>query len=308
MAQRSKEVLVRHVQKECRELKSSAGLPFRDLLDERRLKAALERAGVTFRKRVFDPFTTLSAFLSQAVASRDSSCEDAVSRVLAERVANGERRCSPDTSSYCKARGRLPEAAMADVARETAQDLEREVATAWLWKGRHVKLVDGSTAEMADTPENQAEYPQSRTQKAGLGFPMLRMVVLFSLAAGGLLECAIGPSRGKKTGEQSLFREMWDALERGEIVLGDRLFDAYRDIAQLLARGVDTVFGKKQSRRCDFRQRRKLRPEDHIVMWKNPPTIARALPAARNGKHCLTKSRCARSAASFTGRAIARAR
>jgi hypothetical protein len=219
---------------------------------------------------VFDPFTTLSAFLSQAVASKDSSCEDAVSRVLAERVANGQRRCSIDTSSYCKARGRLPEAAIADLAREIAQELEREVATEWLWKGRHVKIVDGSTAEMADTPENQAEYPQSSSQKAGLGFPLLRMVVLFSLAAGALLDCASGPCRGKKTGEQSLFRELWDALEPGDIVLGDRLFDAYRDIAQLLARGVDTVFGKKQSRRCDFRQGRKLGPDDHIVMWKKP--------------------------------------
>ena len=270
MAHRNKDALVRHVQKECNELKSSEGLPFRELLDERRLYAALERAGMTFRKRVFDPFTTLSAFLSQAVASKDSSCEDAVSRVLADRVANGEQGCSPDTSSYCKARSRLPEQTIADLARETAQELEREAPEEWLWHGRHVKVIDGSTAEMADTEENQAEYPQSRTQKAGLGFPMLRMAVFFSLAMGALLECAIGPCRGKKTGEQSLFRQMWDALEPGDIVLGDRLFDAYRDIAQLQARGVDTVFGKKQSRRCDFRQGRKLGPDDHIVMWKKP--------------------------------------
>ena len=271
MAYRSKQGLQRHLQNEVQELKSSAELPFRKLLDERRLCASLARAGKAFRKRVFDPLTTLCAFLSQCVASKDSSCEDAVSRVLADRIARGESRCSPDTGSYCNARSRLPEQAIADLARETAQELEQQSPQKWLWKGRHVKIIDGSTAELTDTPENQAEYPQSRTQKAGLGFPMLRMAVLFSLATGAALEGALGPCRGKKTGEQSLFRRMWDALQPGDIVLGDRLFDAYRDIAQLLARGVDTVFGKKQSRRCDFRQGRKLGRDDHIVTWKKPP-------------------------------------
>jgi len=214
MAQRSKEAVVSHVQAERENLTSSEGLPFRRLLDEQRIRAALSSAGVKFRKRVYDPVTTLCAFLSQAVASKDSSCEDAVSRVLAERVANGQAACSTDTSSYCKARGRLPEKMIADLARQTGQELDRQAAEPWLWKGRHVTLVDGSTAEMADTRENQAEYPQSRTQKAGLGFPVLRMVVLFSLAVGTVLECAIGPCRGKKTGEQSLFRQMWEVLGR----------------------------------------------------------------------------------------------
>jgi DDE family transposase len=270
MAQRSKEALASHVQLELEHLVGSAKLPFRHLLSEERIKDALERMGVKFRKRMFDPLTTLYAFLSQAVASKGSSCEDAVSRVLAERVANNESSCSTDTSSYCKARGRLPEQVIADLARETGQELERGACEEWLWNGRHVKLVDGSTAEMADTPENQAEYPQSRTQKPGLGFPMMRIVVLFSLAVGTVLECAIGPCRGKKTGEQSLFRQIWSALEPGDIVLGDRLYDAYRDIAQLKARGVDTVFGMKQSRVADFRLGRKLGPNDHVVVWKRP--------------------------------------
>jgi hypothetical protein len=131
-------------------------------------------------------------------------------------------------------------------------------------------IVDGSTATMDDTPENQAEYPQSRNQKAGLGFPILRFVVLLSLAVGTVLECAIGPCRGKKTGEQSLFRQMWNVLRPGDIVLGDCLFDAYRDIVLLKARSVDTLFGKKQSRSCDFRRGRKLGPDDHVITWKKP--------------------------------------
>jgi len=270
MAQRTKEAVIGHVQTELKKLELADGLPFRRLLDEQRIKNALERAGVKFRERIYDPLTTLYAFLSQAVASKGSSCEDAVSRILADRVANHKPACSTDTSSYCKARGRLSEEVVVELARETGQELDRDAAEEWLWKGRRVKIVDGSTAEMTDTPENQAEYPQSSTQKAGLGFPMLRIVVFFSLAVGTVLECAIGPCRGKKTGEQSLFRQLWGALQPGDLVLGDCLYDAYRDIAQLKIRGVDTLFGKKQSRAADFRTGRKLGQDDHIVTWKKP--------------------------------------
>jgi len=270
MAQRTKEAVIGHVQSELEELQSADGLPFRRLLDEQRIKDALEKGGVKFRERIFDPLTTLYAFLSQAVASKDSSCEDAVSRVLADRVANHKPACSTDTSSYCKARGRLPEDVIADLARDTGQELDRDATEEWLWNGRRVKIVDGSTAEMTDTPENQAEYPQSRTQKPGLGFPMLRLVALFSLSVGTVLECAIGPCRGKKTGEQSLFRQLWDTLQPGDIVLGDCLYDAYRDITQLKTHGVDTLFGRKQSRVVDFRTGRKLGPGDHCVTWRKP--------------------------------------
>lgn len=284
MAQRNKEAVVGHLQTQRRKLEAAEGLPFRHLLDPQRIKTALEHAGVKFRERVYDPLTTLYAFLSQAVASKDSSCEDAVSRILVDRIANHKAACSTDTSSYCKARRRLPEGVIASLARETGQELDRDAAPQWLWKGRHVKIVDGSTAEMTDTSENQKEYPQSRTQKPGLGFPMLRMVVFFSLAVGTVLECAIGPCRGKKTGEQSLFRQLWDALQPDDIVLGDCLYDAFRDSAPLKARGIDTLFGKKQSRAVDFRTGRHLGPDDHVVTWKKPKYDAQRFASRREWK------------------------
>jgi hypothetical protein len=271
MAHRIKESVTRQVQSNAKELmESSTDLPFRELLSEKRIRAVLESSGITFRERIFTPMITLWAFLSQVMAREDGSCCDAVSWVLADRVAGGQKACSPDTNSYCQARSRLPEQVLAELARHTGQELHRQAEPEWLCKGREVVIVDGSTASMADTPENQAEYPQSTGQKAGLGFPILRCLVVLSLAVGTVLECAVGPCRGKKTGEQSLFRQVWDALKTGQIVLGDRLFDAYRDIGLLRARGIDVVFGKKQSRRCDFRRGRKLGPDDHVVVWQRP--------------------------------------
>jgi hypothetical protein len=270
MAHRTKESVFSHVQSELKELQAKGGLPFRDLLDEERILAALNRAGIEFRERVFTPMVTLWAFLSQAASGTASSCQNAVSRVLADRAARKQKACSADNSSYCQARCRLPENVIIDLAQETGRELHQRAPWEWLWKGRRVIIVDGSTATMADTAQNQKEYPQSKGQKPGLGFPILRFVVLLSLATGTVLECAIGACRGKNTGEQSLFRQSWDALQAGEIVLGDRLYDAYRDMALLKQRGVDTVFGMKQSRHCDFRTGRQLGREDHIVTWKRP--------------------------------------
>ena len=274
MANCTKEAVRSQVQFELEELESSKGLPFRHLLSKERIQAALNRAGITIRNRVYTQMVTLYAFLSQVTSQNDSSCKDAVSRVVADRAMQKLKDCSPETASYCEARARLPEEFFSDLARETGQELHRQAGSEWLWKERHVAIVDGSTASMTDTEENQKEYPQTRSQKAGLGFPILRFVVLLSLATGGALECVIGPCRGKKTGEQNLFRKTWDALETGDIVLGDRLYDAYRDIALLRARGIDVVFGKKQSRHCDFRSGRKLGKNDHVVIWKRPKYIA----------------------------------
>jgi len=270
MAQSNKESLSCQLVLELQDLDSAEGLPFQQLLGPERILVALESAGVEFRDRIFNPMVTLWAFLSQVISGKDSSCQDAVSRVLADRMARGKKACSPDSGSYCQARARLPQQVVEGLARDVGRELQGQAPPNWLWKGRHVKMVDGSTATMADTAANQAEFPQSKNQKKGLGFPILRFVVCLSLNVGTVLECALGACRGKKTGEQSLFRQMWNVFQPGDIVLGDRLYDAFRDIALLQQRGVDVVFGKKQSRRCDFRRGRKCGPNDHIVVWEKP--------------------------------------
>jgi hypothetical protein len=270
MAHSTKESLVCQLQCEHKSLVSSPALPFRELLSEERIVRALERAGVTYRERVFTPMVTIYAALSQVTSSSSSSCRDAVCRVIADLAARGKKACSTDTSSYCTARARLPEEVLAELTQGVGRELHQQAPPEWLLNGRNVALVDGSTAAMDDTEANQKEYPQHKNQKKGLGFPILRFVVLLSLATGSVLECAIGSCQGKKTGEQSLFRRMGKSLKPGDILLGDRLYDCYRDIVTLKSRGIDVVFGKKQSRQCDFRRGRRLGPRDHVVVWKKP--------------------------------------
>src|SRR6476659_3962977 len=96
------------------------GLPFADVLTEASILGVLDEHGVEYRDRVFGPVTTVWGFLSQ-VLSDDHSCRDAVARVIAHRAASGAPVCSPNTASYCNARGRLPTGVLRTLARQTAQ-------------------------------------------------------------------------------------------------------------------------------------------------------------------------------------------
>jgi Transposase DDE domain len=252
------------------ELRTAPQLPFHDLLDPASVQRALEDNHVRFRDRIFSPLVTLWAFLSQ-VLSPDHSCREAVARVIAFRVASGEEPCGPETGSYCKARRRLPLKVLTDLARGRARQLDEQAKDDWTWKGRPVQMVDGSTVSMPDTAANQEAFPQPRSQKAGVGFPLARLVAVISLATGAVRELALGPSRGKETGETALLRTLWDRFAPGTILLGDRYFASFFGIAPLRQRGVDGLYRMHQRRKYDFRRGRRLGVEDHVVRWTKPP-------------------------------------
>jgi hypothetical protein len=160
------------------------------------------------------------------------------------------------------------------LALDVGRHLEDHAPAAWLWHGRHVHLVDGSTSRLPDTPENQQAYPQPKSQQPGLGLPLLRWVVLVSLATACVLGFAYGPYQGKQTGETSLFRQLLKHLRRGEVVVADRYYCSYFMVALLRALGVDVGFRLHQRRRYDFRRGRRLGRYDHEVVWQRPPRPA----------------------------------
>jgi len=245
------------------------GLPFADILTAERVENAMREERASWREEIYTPLLTLWAFLSQAV-SPDGSCRASVARVLAWLVSRGEPPCSPKTGPYCKARRRLPESLLHRLVRETGQELHRRSQPEWLWKGRRVKIADGTTVSMPDTPANQAAYPQSPSQQPGLGFPLARLVVVFCLACGTVLEAAGGRYQGKQTGENTLLRTLADTLDPGDVLLADRYFGGWFDLALWQQRGVDVVVRLHQLRRCDLRRGRRLGPNEHVVTWPKP--------------------------------------
>ena len=268
MPQHSRDRNSRQVDSVVRQMVQAPGLPFATLLPQEQVEQVLREENISWSERLYTPLVTLWVFLSQ-VLDADHSMRQAVARLIAQRVHSGQQPCSADTGAYTKARQRLPENVLARLTRQTGQ-LSTDAPAEWTWHGRHVKVVDGSTASMPDTPANQQAYPQSKTQKAGAGFPILRFVVLFSLAIGTVLEAAIGPYKGKQTGETALFRSLHPHLHDGDILLADRYYCSYFEIALLREQRVDIVMRLHQQRRVDFRRGRRLGRWDHIVTWSKP--------------------------------------
>ena len=233
--------IARQVATTCRALVAQPGLPLAAHLPEAQIHAVVRAVGGCCRQRIYTPAVTLWTFLTQ-VLDADHSCQQAVDRHVAFRVARGLAPCSTDTGAYCKARGRLPEQALVELTRQTGRGLMHQAEPRWLWKGRPVKVVDGTGLSMPDTPENQAEYPQPKKIRVGLGFPLLRLVVVFSLSVGTVLDAALGRFHGTKSAsELALFRTLDDVLEPGDVLLGDRLYSDFWDVARAQARGVDVV-------------------------------------------------------------------
>ncbi len=239
------------------------GLPFTDVLPAEQVERAFREEGAWWRDVVYPPVLTLWAFLGQ-VCSADGSCRAAVARVLAWLVARGQRPCAPETGPYCKARGRLPEGLVRRLARQTGRTLHEQAPADWLWHGRRVKVVDGTTVTLPDTGGNQAAYPQLASQPRGAGFPIARLVVVFCLACGTALDAALGRYQGQQTGETALLRSLDDAFEPGDVLLADRAYGGYFDLAHWQQRGLDVVVRLHQRRRCP------AGPGGHAITWTKP--------------------------------------
>jgi len=252
-----------------RKLQKTQGLPFSALLPAEKVDRLLAEVNVEFRDRIYTPAVTLWMFLSQVLSS-DHSCRDTVARLLAWRVAGGLSACSAGTGSYCEARQRLPLELLQSLVREEGRELEQQADENILWKGRHVKIADGTTATMPDTAANQAAYPRRRNQVRGVGFPIVRIMFVFSWVYGTVLDIAEGTMRGKKTGENTLLRRLNGALQKGDVLLLDRLLGSYQQIANCRDQGVDVLARQHHSRTTDFRRGRWLGTLDHIVTWHRP--------------------------------------
>ena len=176
-----------------------------------------------------------------------------------------------DTGDYCRARAKLSAAALHELSGEVAEELEQAADASWLWKDRyHAKLIDGFTFTMPDTPKNQARYPQQKAQKPGVGLPIARAVAILSLATACVTDLAMGPYKGKETGESALLRSMLGSLAAGDIAVMDRYYCSFMMIALLLSQGTQTAARKHHRRHSDFRRGKRLGKYDHIIVWTRP--------------------------------------
>ncbi len=248
------------------------GLPFAQILSGERVARIFSKHGNLFGvNAVYSTAVMIWSFLSQVLRDgKEASCQAAVARIVSHREQAGLSTPTSDTGDYCRARAKLSEAALRDLTKEVAEELQQRADPQWLWKGLHAKLVDGFTFTMPDSASNQAEFPHPRTQKKGVGLPIARAAVILSLATGCVMNLALGPYSGKETGETALLRSQLSSLHRGDLLVADRYFCSFFLIALLLGRGVQVCARMHHKRHVDFRRGRRLGPHDHQIIWSRP--------------------------------------
>jgi putative transposase len=248
------------------------GLSFAAVLDAESIDRVFREEDALFGQgAIFSTQIVLWAFLAQTLRDgKGVACAAAVADIATYLLQMGQRPPSGDTGDYCRARAKLKVTALQRLVRESASQLEAEAPTSWLWKGLHAKLVDGFTFTMPDTPDNQEVFPQISGQRKGVGLPIVRVCTVTSLATAGVCDLAVGPYKGKETGENALLRQMLGTFEDHDVVVFDRYYCSFMMLALLSQRGLHVCAGLHQRRHSDFRRGRRLGPDDHLITWTRP--------------------------------------
>lgn len=231
--------------------------------------------GPNSRERVFSLRLTFECFLWQMLQPR-TACREVMRQVQALFRLAGRGRISEGDSAYIQARQRLPRQCLEDALVATAAAAAKRMPAPLALQGRTVKVVDGSSVQLADTPANQKRYPQPSMQKPGCGFPVLKLAVLFCLNSGAVLQAVLGNLHQH---DLRLARQLWQQLKKGDILLGDRAFGEFATLATFFKRPVDVVARLHSRRKVDFRQARRLGKQDGLFVWRKCPQPSLILTA-----------------------------
>lgn len=219
--------------------------------------------GRNSRARLFTLRRTCACYVWQRLKPR-TACREVVRQVQALACLHGRDSAEENASAYIQARQRLPQECLEGVLAATAQAAERRAPPCPRLPGRPVQAVDGSSVQLPATAANQKEYPQPSGQQPGCGFPVLKLVVLFSLASGALLDVVMGNLHQH---DLRLFHRLWECLKTGDILRGDRAYGDYVTLAGLPRQGVDVVACLHQARKVDFRRAKRLGRHDGVFPW-----------------------------------------
>lgn len=239
-----------------------------DLLSREEHWSILNNVG-EFRARTYTPLKTICTSIQQVLSS-DKSSINAVAGVNVSRILSQKRLVCSNTGSYIKAKMRLREETVYDLVKSVSHSTLKKVPPDWTFHGRDVKVFDGTTITLADTPANNAHYPKHRNKKLNVGFPQVRLLAVLSLISGSVVDYAVEATKGKGTGEVNLLRSVLDCLNEGDIAIGDALFCNFFLIHDLMKKKVDSVVPGHVQRRYDFNKGTILGVNDHITEWKKP--------------------------------------
>jgi len=272
-----------------RSLLQSEELPFQSVVSDQRIAEFFAEEQISFgldEDAVYTPAFTLWGLLSQVFFKEEQrSCLAAVVRIATLWLSLGRAVSSTNTGAYCRARRRISGEVLRKISGEIAASAldpelapgegKRRAADAGIgpaseYTGGRLIMVDGFTVTAADTPANQAEYPQNPAQQAGLGFPILRGVVLVCMRTGLLVDAEVGPYSGKGTGETALLWKLLDILRAGDILVADSYYCTYWLLAACRQRGVPVVMRNHHLRDDSPADARRLARGQCLAIWTRP--------------------------------------
>lgn len=241
-----------------------------DLLGSQACRGLInEHCWYRHQKSLYNPTTTLLQFIQQTL-SADKSCKNVVSNMIAKEVCTRGHSIGNGDGAYVKARQKLPPSLLLSLLKHTGRACLGEIPEQWQAFGRPLKGFDGTTLTMQDSLDNRRHFPKHSNQNQNIGLPLARLVVLMSLDTGTIIDYAVGPCKGKGTGESSLLRSLLGNLESNDIVVADRYYPHFFLLCDIKNQGTDGMFRAAAQRHYDFRQGKRLGSYDHIVEWSKP--------------------------------------
>ena len=105
---------------------AAPGLPFASVLSAERIERVFAKYGNLFAERhIYSTAVVVWGFLGQVLRDgKQASCQAAVACIVAYRMWRNESTPTSDTGDYCRARAKLPEAALRELTVLVADDMQ----------------------------------------------------------------------------------------------------------------------------------------------------------------------------------------
>lgn len=233
------------------------------------------------RRRAYDSATTLWAMLSQTM--RGSSQRDAVRELQAVDELLGRPVRSGNTGSYAGARARLSDASVEAAHEDLCERIGRMTPRGTVRGGRLLS-VDATGVQLDDTKANLKYYKYAACQKPGCGFPVMQQVTLMDLGSGTVLEAI---ETAQDEGESPLFEAgLRHQIGEGDVLLADRAYCSFVNIARVLEAGGDALMRLNSSRNKEALKK----SDDVVVRWQRPDFSAAPLHLFREDWERLPRS------------------
>lgn len=244
-----------------------------EFLPDGMIEQACRDVGHAWRRRQLDPVLTLHLFILQVLHFNTALTH---LRHLS--------KVPMTAAGYCKARMRLPLAALQMLLRQSSSAMRRvAVGRQCLWCGLRAFLVDGSSTITPDTPALDKFFGHPTGQKKGCSLPVPKLLGLFDAFSGLIVEVLCFPLF---THEMSQAWRVHPLLGRGDLLVGDRGFCSFVHLALLHLRSIYACFRMHQRQIVSFRVgRKKRRKGQKGKRGRAKPSAPRSTFLRRLGKH-----------------------